>query len=69
MLIEKYRIERKKDGVGHVTINHDVVILNLLLNRATAEGIISKNSIKDVKPLKIGSKRDRVLSDTETRIC
>ena len=65
-LIEKYRIDRKKDdSVKDATLNLDVNILSGICNRAIDEGIIDKNPCSRIKRFKIEQKRDRVLTGAE----
>ncbi|TLD40330.1 MAG: Integrase [Candidatus Jettenia ecosi] len=66
IIIEKYRIDRKKlDGVKESSINLDVIILTHILNTAIKAGLLDKNPCKEVKRFKITQQRDRLLSSTE----
>jgi len=65
-VIEKFRLDRKEKGrVMDSTINDDVAVLSHIFTTAIKAGILVKNPCREVRRLKVGQTRDKILSQSE----
>jgi len=65
-VIEKWRSERLKSGIGKETVNRDVVSLKAALSKALEWGLIPLHPLANVKPLKLDSTgKVRYLTEAE----
>lgn len=67
-IVEKYRINRKSDGIKDSSINVDIAILSHIFNTAISAGILDKNPCQGIKRLKVTQIKDRVLSQSEVAL-
>jgi integrase len=64
--IEKWRSARLKSGISAATVNRNVTMLKAILQKAVQWGILERNPIESVKPLKLDhSAKIRFLSSEE----
>lgn len=65
-IIERWRTQRRNDGIAPATVNRDVASLRSALSKAVEWGSIAEHPMLAVKPLKLDqSKIVRFLSDEE----
>ena len=64
-LIEKYKQQRKEDGVSVRTINIELACLRHMFNMAMRWGKTQKNPVREVKLFKEPEGKDRILSPEE----
>lgn len=64
-IIEKWRSERLKAGIGAATVNRDLSALRGLFSRAMEWGVIAEHPLATVKALQAPSGKVRWLSDDE----
>lgn len=65
--IEKYRSNRRKEGISNNTLNKEIKALKQMYSLAFRWNKIESNPVKDIKLLKEKIKEKRVIDDSEFR--
>jgi len=63
--IEKYRLERKKQGLGTASLNRPIACLKHMFTKAIEWGFLKENPAKPVKLFKENNRRLRFLTEDE----
>ena len=64
-MVEKYKLTRKEEGAGPVTINHELGCLRNMFNMAIKWKKAQVNPVREVKFFKEPKGKDRILSEEE----